>query len=113
MKIHSSSSRSWNSRQYKGTLKYANLMHCVMPLWNNRVDSCLFTHCCESLKFYLGKVYVTGALGGLVVSVLATEPTGYSVAGSSLTEDGGFLRVIKIHSTHFLRRGSKAVGPMS
>jgi hypothetical protein len=53
------------------------------------------------------------ALGGLVVCVLATEPTGYSVAGSSPTEDGGFLRVIKIHSTHFLRRGSKAVGPMS
>jgi hypothetical protein len=44
-----------------------------------------------------------------VVSVLATEPTGYSVAGSSPTEDGGFLRVIKIHSTG----GSKAVGPMS
>jgi hypothetical protein len=36
-----------------------------------------------------------------------------AVAGSSPTEDGGFLRVIKIHSTHFLRRGSKAVGPMS
>jgi hypothetical protein len=53
------------------------------------------------------------ALGGLVVIVLATEPTGYSVAGSSPTEDCGFLRVIKIHSTHFLRRGSKAVGPMS
>jgi hypothetical protein len=48
-----------------------------------------------------------------VVSVLATEPTGYSVAGSIPTEDGGFLRVIKIHSMHFLRRGSKAVGPMS
>jgi hypothetical protein len=45
--------------------------------------------------------------------VLATEPTGYSVAGSSPTEDGGFLRVIKIPSAHFLRRGSKAVGPMS
>jgi hypothetical protein len=28
------------------------------------------------------------ALCGLVVSVLATEPTGYSVAGSSPTEDG-------------------------
>jgi hypothetical protein len=41
-----------------------------------------------------------------VVSVLATGPTGYSVAG-------GFLRVIKIPSAHFLRRGSKAVGPMS
>jgi hypothetical protein len=53
------------------------------------------------------------ALGGLAVSVLATEPTGYSVAGSSPTEDGGFLRVIKIPSAHFLRMGSKAVGPMS
>jgi hypothetical protein len=53
------------------------------------------------------------ALGGLVVSVLATEPTGYSVAGSSPTEGGGYLWVLKIPSTHFLRRGSKAVGPMS
>jgi hypothetical protein len=44
-----------------------------------------------------------------VVSVLATGPTGYSVAGSSPTEDGGFLWVIKVRSTHFLRRGSKAV----
>jgi hypothetical protein len=48
-----------------------------------------------------------------VVSVLATGPMGYSVAGSNPTEDGGFLWVIKIPSTHFLRRGSKAVGPMS
>jgi hypothetical protein len=48
-----------------------------------------------------------------VVSVLATGPTGYSVAGSSPTEDGGFLRVIKIPSAHFLQRRSKAVGPMS
>jgi hypothetical protein len=48
-----------------------------------------------------------------VVSVLAAGPTGYSVAGSNPTEDGGFLWVIKIPSTHFLRKGSKAVGPMS
>jgi hypothetical protein len=48
-----------------------------------------------------------------VVSVLATGPTGYSVAGSNPTKDGGFLWVIKIPSKHFLRRGSKAVGPMS
>jgi hypothetical protein len=48
-----------------------------------------------------------------VVSVLATGPTGYSVAGSNLTEDGGFLWVIKMSSTHFLWRGSKAVSPMS
>jgi hypothetical protein len=48
-----------------------------------------------------------------VVIVLATGPTGHSVAGSNPTEDGGFLWVIKIPSTHFLRRGSKAVGSMS
>jgi hypothetical protein len=47
----------------------------------------------------VGVEEVRCALGGLVVSVLATEPTGYSVAGSSPTEDGGFLRVIKtLHS---------------
>jgi hypothetical protein len=45
-----------------------------------------------------------------VVSVLAMVPT---VAGSGLAENGGFLWVIKIRSAHFLRRGSKAVGPMS
>jgi hypothetical protein len=38
----------------------------------------------------------------LVVSVLATGPMRYSVASSSPTEDGGFLWVIKIPSTHFL-----------
>jgi hypothetical protein len=43
------------------------------------------------------------ALGGLVVSVLATGPTGYSVAGSNPTQGSGFLWVIKIPSTHFLR----------
>jgi hypothetical protein len=48
-----------------------------------------------------------------VVSVLATGPTGYSVMGSNPTEDSGFLWVIKIASAHFLRRGIKAVGPMS
>jgi hypothetical protein len=48
-----------------------------------------------------------------VVSVLATGPTVLSVAGSGPAEDGGFLRAIKIPSAHFLRRGSKAVGPMS
>jgi hypothetical protein len=45
------------------------------------------------------------ALGGLVVSVLVTGPTGYSVAGSRPTEGGGFLWVIKIPSTHFLSEG--------
>jgi hypothetical protein len=65
-------------------------------------------------KFIIGyNVYHNNRAGGLAVSVLATEPTGYSVAGSNPTEGGGFLWVIKIHSTHFLRRGSKAVGPMS
>jgi hypothetical protein len=58
-------------------------------------------------------VAMTTALGGLVVSVLATGPTGYSVVGSNSTKDGGFLWVIKIPSPHFLQRGSKAVGPMS
>jgi hypothetical protein len=48
---------------------------------------------------------------GLVVSVLATGPTGYSVAGSSPTEDSGFLWVIKIRSTHFLRREVKLSVP--
>jgi hypothetical protein len=48
-----------------------------------------------------------------VVSVLATGPTGYSVVVSNPTEDRGFVWVIKFPSTHFLRRGSKAVGPMS
>jgi hypothetical protein len=57
--------------------------------------------------------FAVAARGGLVVSVLATGPTGYSVVGSNPTEDGGFLWVIKIPSMHFLRRGSKAVGPMS
>jgi hypothetical protein len=32
---------------------------------------------------------------------------------AAAAEDGGFLWVIKIPSTNFLRRGSKAVGPMS
>jgi hypothetical protein len=47
--------------------------------------------------------YSRAALGGLVVSVLATGPTGLSVAGSNPTEDGGILWVIKIPSTYFLR----------
>jgi hypothetical protein len=50
------------------------------------------------------------ALGGLAVSVLAM---GLTAAGSGPAEDGGFLWIIKIRSAHFLRRGSKAVGPMS
>jgi hypothetical protein len=52
------------------------------------------------------------ALGGLVVSMLATGPMGLSVAGSGMAEDGGFLWVI-IRSVHFLRKWSKAFGPMS
>jgi hypothetical protein len=48
-----------------------------------------------------------------LVSVLATGPTAYCVAGSNPTEDDGFLWVIKILIAHFLPRGSKAVGPMS
>jgi hypothetical protein len=53
------------------------------------------------------------ALGGLVVSVLATGHMGLAAAGSGPAEDGGFLWVIKIRVAHFLRRGSKAVGPTS
>jgi hypothetical protein len=48
-----------------------------------------------------------------LVSVLATGTTGPKVAGSGPAEDGGFLWAIKIPSAYFLRRGSKAVGPMS
>jgi hypothetical protein len=47
-----------------------------------------------------------------VVSVLATGPTGFAVAGSGLAEGGGFLGVIKIHSAHFLWGGNKAVCPI-
>jgi hypothetical protein len=32
-------------------------------------------------------------LGGLVVSVLATGPMGFTAVGSGLAEDGGFLLV--------------------
>jgi hypothetical protein len=53
------------------------------------------------------------ALGGLVVSVLATGPMECAAMGFGPAENGGFLWVIKIHIAHFLRRGSKAVGPMS
>jgi hypothetical protein len=57
--------------------------------------------------------YNSAALGGLVVSVLATEPTGYSVAGSSPTEDGGILWVIKSRFTaclpNFLSRFSPVI----
>jgi hypothetical protein len=45
-----------------------------------------------------------------MLSALATGPT---VAGSGPAEVGGFLWAIKIRSTHFLRRGNKAVGPVS
>jgi hypothetical protein len=60
------------------------------------------------LVFYTFISVSEAALGGLPL-----DPTGYSVAGSHPTEDGGFLWVIKIPSTHFLLRGSKAVGPLS
>jgi hypothetical protein len=43
----------------------------------------------------LSVVVTLTALGGLVVSVLATGPMGHSVAGSNPAEDGGFLWVIK------------------
>jgi hypothetical protein len=65
------------------------------------------------VKEFKCKMYVLSALDGLAVSVFVTGPTGHSVAGSNPTEGGGFLWVVKIRSAHFLRRGSKAVGPMS
>jgi hypothetical protein len=64
-------------------------------------------------QFIIGDLRSAAALGGLVVSVLATGPTGLAAAGSGPAEGGGFLWVIKICSAHFLRRGSKAVGPKS
>jgi hypothetical protein len=36
-----------------------------------------------------------------------------TVVSSGPAEDGGFLWVIKIRSARYLRRGSKAVGPIS
>jgi hypothetical protein len=53
-------------------------------------------------------VFPSSRLGG-VTSVLAI---GSKVRGFKLGRGGGLLRAIKIRST-FLRRGSKAVGPMS
>jgi hypothetical protein len=53
-------------------------------------------------------MYYSVALGELVVSVLATGPK-----GSIPTEVDVFLRVIKNPEHHFLRRVSKAVGPIS
>jgi hypothetical protein len=44
-------------------------------------------------------------LGGVVVSVLATEP---KVAGSKPGQGAGFLRAIKIRSSPLSRMGSKA-----
>jgi hypothetical protein len=47
-------------------------------------------------------------LGSLVVSMFAMGP---KVVGSNTAKDNGFLWMMKIHSMHFLQRGSKAVGP--
>jgi hypothetical protein len=44
-------------------------------------------------------------LGGVVVSVLATEPKG---CGFKTSQGDGFLRAIKIRSTTSSRMGSKA-----
>jgi hypothetical protein len=45
-----------------------------------------------------------------MVSVLATEP---KCCGFEPGQGDGFLRTIKIRSTHSSRMGSKAEGPMS
>jgi hypothetical protein len=50
------------------------------------------------------------ALGGLVVSVLATEP---KVRGFDTDRGRWIFKGDKNPEHHFLRRGSKAVGPMS
>jgi hypothetical protein len=47
-------------------------------------------------------LFTFAALGGLVVSALATGPMGPAAAGSGPAEDGGFLWVPKIPSAHFL-----------
>jgi hypothetical protein len=64
----------------------------------------------NNINKYMPLQYAAAALGGLLVGVLAMGPT---VAGSGLAEDGGVLWVIKIREARFLRRGRKAVGPMS
>jgi hypothetical protein len=63
-------------------------------------------------KYYNSKAQYMAlvGLGGPVVSKLAREP---KASSSNLAKDEGFLWVIKICSTCFLERGSKAVGPMS
>jgi hypothetical protein len=55
----------------------------------------------------------SAALSGLLFSMLAMGRMGLAAEGSDPAEGSGFLWVTKIHSVHFLRRGSKAVGPMS
>jgi hypothetical protein len=50
------------------------------------VGVCLFL-----MRVYICVYIQDTAFGGLVVSVLAIGPTGYSVAGSNPTEDAGFL----------------------
>lgn len=50
------------------------------------------------------------AIGGLVVAWLRLDPR---FAGSNPAENDGFFKVHKNKSHDFLRRGSKAVRPMS
>jgi hypothetical protein len=82
-------------------LKTSNVVSCFLYTFNLR-NSAVF----EEHSNYISRIQnspidinvcipiLTAALGGLVVSVLATGPTGYSVAGSSPTEGGGILWVI-------------------
>jgi hypothetical protein len=75
---------------------------------------CVSTQFTRQLKKDLISLWYSKAVrGGLVVSLFATGPTELAAAGSGPAKDGGFLWAIKIRSAHFLRRGSKAVGPMS
>jgi hypothetical protein len=55
----------------------------------------------KQILIYFDPYISLAALGGRVVSVLATGPL---VVGSGLTKDGGFLWMIKICSVHLLWR---------
>jgi hypothetical protein len=66
----------------------------------------------QIFQLILARFTSSAALGGIDVSVLATGPMGLAAAGSSPAKGSGFLWLIKICNTQFLRRGSKADGPM-
>jgi hypothetical protein len=91
-------------------------MKCASELKNIMIRSLYINSNIYMVKLYFSFLNVLkkvrAVLGGLVGSVLAMGPTRLAAVGSSLAEYGGFLWAISIHSAHFLRRGSKAIGPM-